>query len=86
MPENINLANINNINVIEAKNTLNNVQKVYKNQIQTENNNLIFNNHIMVNGLVETSKFTGGCLIPLDKLMKVINKSTPKNNIGIFLF
>lgn len=75
LPENINLANINNINAIEAKNTLNNVQKVYKNQIKTEHNNLIFNNHIMVNGLVETSKLTGGCLIPLDKLMKVINKA-----------
>lgn len=80
-PENINLANINNINVIEAKNTLNNVQKVYKNQIKTENNNLIFNNHIMVNGLVETSTLTGGCLIPLDKLMKVINT---KNEINVF--
>lgn len=56
---NLNLANINNANIIETKNTVNNVKKIYKNNIEEKNNNIIFDNHFMVPGLVETSKLTG---------------------------
>ena len=55
----INGASINNMNVIENKNNVNHVQNLFKKDVEEKNNNLIFNNHIMVSGVAEISELTG---------------------------
>lgn len=56
---NINGASINNMNVIENKNNVNHVQNLFKKDVEEKNNNLIFDNHIMVSGVAEISELTG---------------------------
>lgn len=55
----INQASANNVNIIQAKNSLNNVGNIFKKDIIETNKNLIYDNHYMIPGLSEITKLTG---------------------------
>lgn len=56
---NVNEASMNNLNIIETKNNVNQVHKFFKKQIENQNNNIIFENHLMIPGMAEITKLTG---------------------------
>ena len=57
--QNVNNANINNLNIIDNTNNVNHIKKFFKRQVNENNTNVIFHNHIMVSGLTETTNLTG---------------------------
>lgn len=58
----MNQASMNNLNIIQTKNSLNNVGNIFKKDIIETNKNLIYDNHYMIPGLSEITKLTGDLL------------------------